>query len=806
MWPSNQQRSPSLKGKVDESDDLSSSDVLFQVLATKIAKLLKSESNEHNPQRKRVLVKRNHRSGLSGSPSAGGNHRARSSRVAPHLSGKPHLRTNNKPITDSKHRLSSSSSPNHGLSEDSKLISRKFGDSKKVKFNRIPLKSTLVGHQPVKGDFAKLVNGKAVHVAPMMIHSKVINSTILNHKESDKIKKKQPFISKNFRKTEATTHRSPTLNRKEKRDSNPLGLQSKSMKEFFNEIDLPKRPKSLAKRSISSRSPGDSIDFGLRQDDDSIDGYISNVNDSDDDDDDDSLDGNNGGRGEADIESEINEGEFRSSSPMVLQSNPWLVDEATRTLMRSLTVKRRKRGNINNQDDQLTLIGYDDDEEMRTSPTTTTTSIGDKDEDVHSNSKNSNYDQLKINEIDESTTSSSGKPQLTEIIEFEDIDEIPARIVKKDGVTLTEGHPDIDQDENDKINNEKRSNQELISNGSQLKSTIVVKSLVDGLDSDGDNETLLEEDFSEGLISIGDLDDLDKLNKNNSQLNSKNNDDDDMNDKNNSKPTDPIGSTSPPTWLTIVDVDQINGAGDQIVNGSIDSDDQLLMETISKGLYVNNKRKRSITGDPYFGKVGGQEPSSLSLPVSSLVAQEAEKFIDVDDKLERIEETLILEALDLIKGNLNGQTGQLVSDDDNFKRRIESRLNAAYDLEDMRLALTDLHKIMQKISNEDENNDETIDRQLDNYNEIDDGPEGQEVFLDSIDKLSISTKLDSEDGDEDDGQQNLKGDTGIRNKEIGHLKIFPSNLTPINHRHPTTINKNHHLNQIKMGMLKSHFL
>uniref|UniRef100_T1L1H8 Uncharacterized protein n=1 Tax=Tetranychus urticae TaxID=32264 RepID=T1L1H8_TETUR len=256
-------------------------------------------------------------------------------------------------------------------------------------------------------------------------------------------------------------------------------------------------------------------------------------------------------------------------------------------------------------------------------------------------------------------------------------------------------------------------------------------------DDAGTNDTFFEEEFAEGLISIGDLSDLNPLNdtaSTNSPDNMKKRDETPENGNQNPPST---SSTSPPIQLANADEERLDSKLDElIVNGSSDHDGELLETTIdeSKRIYVN-KKKRSVT--PYFGRVD-----------ESLITQEEAKFTDVDDKLEKIEEALIWEALDLIKSNLDSESGDIGGK--NVKNRIESRLNAAYDLEDMRISLTDLHKTMQKMSTED---DEADDNNTQN-NEVD-----QETIFDKDDGIIFSDNI------EDNGKE-----IGI----IGHQLNQPS--------------------------------
>ncbi|RWS24863.1 uncharacterized protein B4U80_10445 [Leptotrombidium deliense] len=97
-------------------------------------------------------------------------------------------------------------------------------------------------------------------------------------------------------------------------------------------------------------------------------------------------------------------------------------------------------------------------------------------------------------------------------------------------------------------------------------------------------------------------------------------------------------------------------------------------------LVRKRKMKRSV--DLYFGDLDEDN------------VEEEEKFNDVDFKLEKIQSDLINEALQIIKDN--GEK----SPTNPVRNKIRHRLDAAYDLEDMRHALTDLHKTMRKIEYE----------------------------------------------------------------------------------------------------------
>ena len=68
-----------------------------------------------------------------------------------------------------------------------------------------------------------------------------------------------------------------------------------------------------------------------------------------------------------------------------------------------------------------------------------------------------------------------------------------------------------------------------------------------------------------------------------------------------------------------------------------------------------------------------------------------EKFYDVDHLLLKNEDALIAEAVDMIQRD-NNLKGNLA----NVKEKVESKLNAAYDLEDIRMALFDLRNFMNK--------------------------------------------------------------------------------------------------------------
>ncbi|RWS06159.1 uncharacterized protein B4U79_13506, partial [Dinothrombium tinctorium] len=124
----------------------------------------------------------------------------------------------------------------------------------------------------------------------------------------------------------------------------------------------------------------------------------------------------------------------------------------------------------------------------------------------------------------------------------------------------------------------------------------------------------------------------------------------------------------------------------------------LEMNDESENNVENNERKRKMkrSVESYFGDID-----------EDVVAEEEEKFNDVDVKLEKIQNDLINEALQIIREN-----SEKVSQTPSIRERIGHRLDAAYDLEDMRHALSDLHKTMRKIEDEHDVEDRETDTSI----------------------------------------------------------------------------------------------
>jgi len=126
-------------------------------------------------------------------------------------------------------------------------------------------------------------------------------------------------------------------------------------------------------------------------------------------------------------------------------------------------------------------------------------------------------------------------------------------------------------------------------------------------------------------------------------------------------------------------------------------DDESVVTNDSNDKNKKRKRKRSVS--PYFGRIQDNEDQN-----NNDISKESEKFSHVDDRLKTIEDALITEALDLIR-----ETAEKGTNTENDKKKIENRLDAAYDLEDMRLSLNNLHNTMEKMEKESDSDDNERD-------------------------------------------------------------------------------------------------
>ncbi|CAG2106690.1 unnamed protein product [Medioppia subpectinata] len=83
---------------------------------------------------------------------------------------------------------------------------------------------------------------------------------------------------------------------------------------------------------------------------------------------------------------------------------------------------------------------------------------------------------------------------------------------------------------------------------------------------------------------------------------------------------------------------------------------------------------------------------------------DSQRFSRINTKLESIEDSLLSEAIGLIR-----ETAQKGSQSEAESNKIENRLNAAYNIEDMRTILDDLHKTVDKINVENDRNNDLIE-------------------------------------------------------------------------------------------------
>ncbi|KAI1287497.1 hypothetical protein HDE_10232 [Halotydeus destructor] len=105
----------------------------------------------------------------------------------------------------------------------------------------------------------------------------------------------------------------------------------------------------------------------------------------------------------------------------------------------------------------------------------------------------------------------------------------------------------------------------------------------------------------------------------------------------------------------------------------------------------NHEGRTKRSSPSFFGKIDYSVPS----------APRAVKFSDIDTKLRQIEEALLNEALDIVKLEEEGESR---SDIDEM---IANRYEAAYDLEEMRLALEDLRDKIKRLEAESDSTDDS---------------------------------------------------------------------------------------------------
>jgi hypothetical protein len=199
----------------------------------------------------------------------------------------------------------------------------------------------------------------------------------------------------------------------------------------------------------------------------------------------------------------------------------------------------------------------------------------------------------------------------------------------------------------------------------------------DDYETDGSDAMNLREDsIGENLIAIDESDESDENNENN---------EDDINN-NDSKNLEKADDESDDYVIATLDDDE---------SPDKDIDESLIWSDI-EDKNKNHKSKRSVSS--YFGEIDDNvETNDI----------DSERFVHTDKKLEVIEDALVSEALDLIR-----ETARKGSQSEAESHRIENRLDAAHDIEDMRLSLNDLHKTVVKMNNE--NTDSEDEQELDN--------------------------------------------------------------------------------------------
>jgi hypothetical protein len=194
----------------------------------------------------------------------------------------------------------------------------------------------------------------------------------------------------------------------------------------------------------------------------------------------------------------------------------------------------------------------------------------------------------------------------------------------------------------------------------------------DDYETDGSDAMDSREDsIGENLISIDEGDE---------------NNEDDINN-NDSKNSEKVDDES--------DDDYVIATQDDDESPDKDIDESLIWSDI-EDKNKNHKSKRSVSS--YFGEIDDNiETNDI----------DSGRFAHTDKKLEVIEDALISEALDLIR-----ETARKGSQSEAESRKIENRVDAAHDIEDMRLSLNDLHKTVVKMNNE--NTDSQNEQELDN--------------------------------------------------------------------------------------------
>ncbi|XP_054159262.1 protein PFC0760c-like [Oppia nitens] len=158
-----------------------------------------------------------------------------------------------------------------------------------------------------------------------------------------------------------------------------------------------------------------------------------------------------------------------------------------------------------------------------------------------------------------------------------------------------------------------------------------------------------------------------------------------------------------------------------------EKDDSIIWEPIQ---YNNNnvkqKTKRSVNS---IDESDSEETNDIDL----------QRFSHINSKLESIEDTLLSDALELIDGS--ARRGSHTEAENN---KIADRLDAAYDIENMRNSLEDLHNTIDNINNENiiQDNDLTTSTSESSDNQID--IIIPEDYSDSIDECFAIEMLSSD--------------------------------------------------------------
>lgn len=136
----------------------------------------------------------------------------------------------------------------------------------------------------------------------------------------------------------------------------------------------------------------------------------------------------------------------------------------------------------------------------------------------------------------------------------------------------------------------------------------------------------------------------------------------------------------------------VNDDNDNTQEGDEDNDGFDWQELEEK-----SKLKIKRSADSYFGDLeAGEETNDINI--------DSDRFTRINTKLESIEDSLINEAMDLIRETAaKGSQSEAQN-----SRRIANRLDAAYDIEDMRTALEDLGNAFHRISTENKGNDNEL--------------------------------------------------------------------------------------------------